>query len=561
MIKNVIVDTGAISAAPTGVGQIAYNNGTLYVATGTASVNDWTALATGGNTEDLETQINYLKTLVGMDNSGDATNAPGSVTGRVTAIEGGLGTSETAASPSATVAWARIKNAESDIDTLEGKFTNAFASGSGSKVTVTGGVVTDVTNAAISDVTGLQTELDNKLDDNQLVTSWTATTLNTQVPSEKLVKDSLDQKIDTVSLDNSSASIVKNGSAVAIGMSAYALKSDISSAYIYRGSVAAEGNLPTTGLTAGDVYNIVAASSYGIAGTNVAWTGTAWDALGGTVDMSNYYTKTEADANFIDVIGSAAGSKVVISTAAGEVTESGIDSTHLGYLSDVTSNIQAQLNGKVDENAAITAVTTPTFLKVSYDEKGLVTGSAAVAAIDIPTIEQSQVNGLATALGGKVDVVSGSSLVPDTEITKLAGIEAGAQVNVIETVKVNGTALTVDAQKAVDVTVPTSLVGLDNTTTNYQNATQVSSAISGAIETNNANYYTKTAVQGYFQSKAVSNVATDSITVTGGTAYMAQLLDNNGYIIGADIQLSGATATFTASQAISGTFRVLFMPN
>ena len=39
-------------------------------------------------------------------------------------------------------------------------------------------------------------------------------------------------------------------------------------------------------------------------------------------------------------------------------------------------------------------------------------------------------------------------------VEKLAGIEAGAQVNAIETVKVNGTAITPDGNKAVDVTVP-----------------------------------------------------------------------------------------------------------
>ena len=39
-------------------------------------------------------------------------------------------------------------------------------------------------------------------------------------------------------------------------------------------------------------------------------------------------------------------------------------------------------------------------------------------------------------------------------VEKLAGIEAGAQVNAIETIKVNGTALVPDANKAVDVTVP-----------------------------------------------------------------------------------------------------------
>ena len=60
-------------------------------------------------------------------------------------------------------------------------------------------------------------------------------------------------------------------------------------------------------------------------------------------------------------------------------------------------------------------------------------------------------------LDDKVDKVSGKGLSTNdyttTEKDKLAAIEAGAEVNVIETVKVNGTALTVTS-KAVDVTVP-----------------------------------------------------------------------------------------------------------
>lgn len=46
-------------------------------------------------------------------------------------------------------------------------------------------------------------------------------------------------------------------------------------------------------------------------------------------------------------------------------------------------------------------------------------------------------------LAKKVDKVDGSRLMTDAEGTKLAGIAEGAQVNVIETVKVNDTALTV----------------------------------------------------------------------------------------------------------------------
>ncbi len=70
-----------------------------------------------------------------------------------------------------------------------------------------------------------------------------------------------------------------------------------------------------------------------------------------------------------------------------------------------------------------------------------------------------------TDLAGKVDKVPGKGLstndYTNEEKSKLAGIAAGAQVNVIETVKVNGTALTPDANKAVDVPVPTQLSQLD----------------------------------------------------------------------------------------------------
>lgn len=60
----------------------------------------------------------------------------------------------------------------------------------------------------------------------------------------------------------------------------YALKSDITDMYKYKGSVANESALPTSGQTTGDVYNIEAASTYGGAGMNVAWNGSAWDPLG-----------------------------------------------------------------------------------------------------------------------------------------------------------------------------------------------------------------------------------------------------------------------------------------
>ena len=63
-------------------------------------------------------------------------------------------------------------------------------------------------------------------------------------------------------------------------------------------------------------------------------------------------------------------------------------------------------------------------------------------------------------LANKVDKENGKSLVSDTEITKLAGIEAGAQANVIEEIKVNGVKVEPTA-KAVNIDVAGEVGKLD----------------------------------------------------------------------------------------------------
>lgn len=72
-----------------------------------------------------------------------------------------------------------------------------------------------------------------------------------------------------------------------------------------------------------------------------------------------------------------------------------------------------------------------------------------------------------TQLNNKVDKVSGKGLstndYTNEEKSKLAGIEAGAEVNAISGVSVNGAAQTPDEEtKVVDITVPTKLSQLTN---------------------------------------------------------------------------------------------------
>lgn len=64
----------------------------------------------------------------------------------------------------------------------------------------------------------------------------------------------------------------------------------MSSALEYKGSKDTYDELPTTGNKKGDVWNIVNAdAAHGVnAGDNVAWNGTTWDVLAGTVDLTAY---------------------------------------------------------------------------------------------------------------------------------------------------------------------------------------------------------------------------------------------------------------------------------
>lgn len=72
--------------------------------------------------------------------------------------------------------------------------------------------------------------------------------------------------------------------------STYALKSDITNMYKYKGSVATASLLPSSGQTVGDVYNVEAN------GMNYAWNGTEWDALG------EIFTITSISNSDIDTI-------------------------------------------------------------------------------------------------------------------------------------------------------------------------------------------------------------------------------------------------------------------
>lgn len=70
------------------------------------------------------------------------------------------------------------------------------------------------------------------------------------------------------------------------------IAASIAAVLTYKGSCT-YAQLPSTGQQVGDVWNVTDAHGTTPAGTNYAWNGTAWDPLGGDVDLSNYVTNTD----------------------------------------------------------------------------------------------------------------------------------------------------------------------------------------------------------------------------------------------------------------------------
>lgn len=134
-----------------------------------------------------------------------------------------------------------------------------------------------------------------------------------------------------------------------------------------------------------------------------------------------------------------------------------------------------------------------------------------------------------TALGGKVDVVSGKGLstndYTNAEKNKLSGIASGAQVNVIESVSVNGTKIE-PSSKAVAISVPTKVSQLSNDS-DFQNATQVNNTITGK------GYQTQSQVQSLINS-AMGNVTSikyqkvDSLPTTGSNSVIYLVSHSHG---------------------------------
>lgn len=225
------------------------------------------------------------------------------------------------------------------------------------------------------------------------------------------------------------------------------LKASVAAALDYKGTKDTYEELPAEGNKKGDVWNVVGAHGTTPAGTNYAWDGTQWDPLGGTIDLSGYYTKTQVD----DAISAA---KTELEAA---------DTALEGQITTVTN----QLANKVDK----------------------VEGSGLISDTDLNQIRtnKADIANLQTSVGDKQEALTAGDAVEISEANVidvkidpvsdniLAKSESGLRVNRARVAGNNikvGVAITGGAEIGADQTVAEGMKALSDS---------IKTAVSGGI--------------------------------------------------------------------------------
>lgn len=180
------------------------------------------------------------------------------------------------------------------------------------------------------------------------------------------------------------------------------------------------------------------------------------------IEIGKLKTADEGFETRIDALETVGAEKNVINGASSEFEisadrELSIKAIDQSKISGLTGDLAALQDTKVDKIATEYKgeVKDWTLLSPENQEK-----LAALTIGDTGNVEISgkvnaeNVTGLASYITGNRDTIPG--LFSNADATKLAGIATGAQVNVIEKIKINGTELTVGADKSINIPFATN---------------------------------------------------------------------------------------------------------
>lgn len=212
-----------------------------------------------------------------------------------------------------------------------------------------------------------------------------ATTLSGYGITDAYTKTQIDtDKIGTLTVAAGAASTVANAIAKAKSDLQTEIGNAVGSVYTVKGTKANYAALPSSGNTKGDVWNVTAANGNTPAGTNYVWTGTEWDALGGTIDMSGYLEKSG---------GTMTGTLTLSATES--VTDDSNKAASTGYVKDcvpvsvgsATQGVYTNASGVVTAMTYTLAKSVPAdavFTDTTYSDFGASGANAAAGLVPSP---------------------------------------------------------------------------------------------------------------------------------------------------------------------------------
>ena len=124
----------------------------------------------------------------------------------------------------------------------------------------------------------------------------------------------------------------------------------LTSVFQYRGSVPTFEDLPTEGNITGDVWNVDETD------VNYVWDGNEWDQLSGSVDLTGYYTKEQADTRFATVTSLESN----VENLQSKITQNTTDIASLGLGNVISSSLEKgkalkylETKGNITEDADV----------------------------------------------------------------------------------------------------------------------------------------------------------------------------------------------------------------
>lgn len=219
-----------------------------------------------------------------------------------------------------------------------------------------------------------------------------------------------------------------------------AVESKITAIFTFKGSKATEEELPESDNVAGDVWLVSEDSS------EYVWTGSAWEKLGFSVDLSSYATKEYMD---------------------GEISE--LDTAYKAADQTINQSIQnltQTVNNKVDKVEGSSLVPDAKIAQIDTNASNIEALQTAMQGIVVKSVDTTEVNGINLTLGDD-DGKLGLAVELDTLVTDIT-----SNANMIgSNIKV-GTAISEGVTVSADETIAKALTKI---------GAAIDSAVAGGI--------------------------------------------------------------------------------